>query len=177
MTTILESIVERKREEIASRQAQCPAIELEARLADSPPPRGFVNAIREAREGALIAEIKKASPSAGLIREDFDPVELAGTYQQARGNLSELPLLTNRFSRGGLSTWKWVCGNTWTGRCWGKGFSFWMGYQLLEARVAGADAVLLIAECLGACELRELYFSAERTGTRCAAGDLRARES
>ena len=93
MTTILESIVERKREEIASRQAQCPAVELEARLADSPPPRGFVNAIREARDVALIAEIKKASPSAGLIREDFDPVELAGTYPVS---YTHLTLPTNR---------------------------------------------------------------------------------
>ena len=145
MTTILETIVERKREEIASRQAQCPAVELEARLADSPPPRGFVDAIREARDVALIAEIKKASPSAGLIREDFDPVELAEPFFQ--GRLEHLESVRKHVDRPVLR----------------KDFLL-DRYQLLEARVAGADAVLLIAECLGDCELRELYFAADELG-------------
>ncbi|GIT28552.1 MAG: indole-3-glycerol phosphate synthase [Planctomycetaceae bacterium] len=164
MTTILESIVERKREEIASRQAQCPAIELEARLADSPPPRGFVNAIREARDVALIAEIKKASPSAGLIREDFDPVELAGTYQQAGATC--LSCLTDEpFFQGRLEHLESVRKHV-DRPVLRKDFLL-DRYQLLEARVAGADAVLLIAECLGACELRELYFSATNWDSMC----------
>tara|TARA_B100000029_G_scaffold514469_2_gene617435 strand:+ start:921 stop:1712 length:792 start_codon:yes stop_codon:yes gene_type:complete len=161
VTTILESIVERKREEIASRQAQCPAIELEARLADSPAPRGFVDAIREARGVALIAEIKKASPSAGLIREDFDPVELAGTYQQAGATC--LSCLTDEpFFQGRLEHLESVRKHV-DRPVLRKDFLL-DRYQLLEARVAGADAVLLIAECLGACELRELYFSADELG-------------
>lgn len=161
MTTILETIVERKREEISSRQAQCPAVELEARLADSPLPRGFVDAIREARDVALIAEIKKASPSAGLIREDFDPVELAGTYQQAGATC--LSCLTDEpFFQGRLEHLESVRKHV-DRPVLRKDFLL-DRYQLLEARVAGADAVLLIAECLGDCELRELYFAADELG-------------
>ena len=83
MTTILDTIVEKKREEIAARRSECPASELEARLVDAPPARGFVDAIRATADVALSAEIKKASPSAGVIREDFDAVQLARTYHQA----------------------------------------------------------------------------------------------
>jgi len=159
--TILDSIVEKKREEIAARQAECPVEELESRLADAPPVRGFVEAIRAAGDVALIAEIKKASPSAGVIREDFDPVALARTYGQAgatclscltdepffQGRLEYLEAIREQVDRPVLR----------------KDFLL-DRYQLFEARAAGADAVLLIAECLDHCELRDMYFAADELG-------------
>ena len=161
VTTILDTIVEKKREQIAARRAECPAEELESRLADAPRLRGFVDAIRASQHVALIAEIKKASPSAGLIREDFDAVELATTCAAAgatclscltdepffQGRLEDLVAIRERVDRPVLR----------------KDFLL-DRYQLLEARVAGADAVLLIAECLDHRELRDLYFAADELG-------------
>ena len=161
MTTILDTIVEKKREQGAARQAECPAEELESQLVDAPPVRGFVDAIRQSHDVALIAEIKKASPSAGVIREDFEPVELAATYAEAgatclscltdepffQGRLEHLVSIRQQVERPVLR----------------KDFLL-ERYQLLEARVAGADAVLLIAECLEQCQLRDLYFAAAELG-------------
>ncbi len=161
MTTILDTIVEKKREQVAAREAECPMAELESRLADAPAVRGFVDAIRQSHDVALIAEIKKASPSAGVIREDFEPVELATTYAEAgatclscltdepffQGRLEDLVSIRERVERPVLR----------------KDFLL-ERYQLLEARVAGADAVLLIAECLERGQLRDLYRAAGELG-------------
>lgn len=161
MTTILDTIVEKKREEIAARRSECPASELEARLADAPPTRGFVDAIRATAEVALIAEIKKASPSAGVIREDFDAVQLARTYHQAGATC--LSCLTDEsFFQGRLEYLSAIREQV---DCPVLRKDFLLDqYQLLESRVAGADAVLLIAECLDERELPDLYLAATQMG-------------
>ena len=161
MTTILDTIVEKKREEIAARRSECPASELEARLVDAPPARGFVDAIRATADVALIAEIKKASPSAGVIREDFDAVQLARTYHQAGATC--LSCLTDElFFQGRLEYLSAIREQV---DCPVLRKDFVLDqYQLLESRVAGADAVLLIAECLDERELPDLYRAATQMG-------------
>jgi indole-3-glycerol phosphate synthase len=154
MPTILDKIVAAKRVEIERAKATVLEQELRARLPDARPVRDFFSPLAAAGPIKLIAEVKKASPSAGVIRADFDPVEIAATYaehgatcisvltdesyfhghieylQQIR-SIVELPLLRKDFILD--------------------------EYQVTEARVAGADAVLLIAECLDDCNLRKLF--------------------
>ncbi|MFP6702398.1 MAG: indole-3-glycerol phosphate synthase TrpC [Planctomycetaceae bacterium] len=161
MTSILEKIVETTRGQMARRRAQCPLSELESRLVDLPPVRGFIDAIADSRDVALIAEIKKASPSAGLIRADFDPLELATTY--AASGATCLSCLTDEaFFQGRLEDLVAVAEAV-DMPVLRKDFLV-DRYQLLEARVAGADAVLLIAECLDGCELSDLYLAAGELG-------------
>lgn len=86
MSDILTRILATKQQEVAAAQAALPLAELRARAADMPPPRGFVQAMRDQHSqgrAALIAEIKKASPSKGLIRPDFHPEQLARAYETA----------------------------------------------------------------------------------------------
>ncbi|MCA9049983.1 MAG: indole-3-glycerol-phosphate synthase, partial [Planctomycetaceae bacterium] len=83
LSTILHQIVEHKRREVAEAQRRVSADELLARLPTAPAVRGFADALADAEPPGLIAEVKKASPSAGLIRENFAPVEIARTYEAA----------------------------------------------------------------------------------------------
>src|SRR5262245_53591998 len=82
MSTILNTIVASKRREIAARQSAVPAEALERRLDEAPPLRDFRAALEAERGVAVIAEVKKASPSAGVLRADFDPVAIAKTYAE-----------------------------------------------------------------------------------------------
>ncbi len=82
MTTILDDIVRTKREEIERAKAAVPERELRRQLADAPPARDFLAPLAEPGKIRLIAEVKKASPSAGVIRADFDPAQIAKVYQQ-----------------------------------------------------------------------------------------------
>ena len=154
MTTILDDIVETKRGEIAEAKQLRPAAELRDAIARTAPPRDFFAALSGGGNIRLIAEIKKASPSKGIIREDFEPVQIAKTYEQ-HGATCLSVLTDERYFQGSLSYLEQVR-NEATLPVLRKDFIL-DSYQVLEARAAGADAVLLIAECLDDCNLRKLH--------------------
>lgn len=161
MTDILEKIVARKRQEIAEAKSNRPLSELESRLAEAPPVRDFVQALRSASDVGLIAEVKKASPSAGIIREDFDPVQIARIY--AESGASCLSVLTDEhFFQGHLDYLIQVRAQV-TLPVLRKDFLL-DPYQVVEARAAGADSVLLIAECLDNDTMARLYGKAMDLG-------------
>src|SRR5439155_8688303 len=140
MSTILEKIVASKQREIAERRARTPEAELQRRLADAPPVRDFHAALESQPGVAVIAEVKKASPSAGVLRHDFDPVAIARTY--AAAGAAAISVLTDApFFQGELAHLSAVRAAVTTPLLC-KDFIL-EGYQLLEARLAGADAVLL----------------------------------
>ena len=157
MPTILDKIVTTKREEIAAAKVRRPGAELRAQLADAPPPRDFLAALSKPGPIKLIAEVKKASPSAGLIREDFDPVEIAKTYE-AHG-ASCISVLTDEPYFQGHLDYLSAVKQAVSIPVLRKDFLL-DEYQLLEARAAGADAVLLIAECLDTDSLARLHAAA-----------------
>ena len=161
---VLARILARKREEVAARRARTPRAELTARLADAPPPRGFAAAL-EARiaagHAAVIAEVKKASPSKGVIRQDFDPAAIARSYQA--GGAACLSVLTDvDFFQGAddyLRQARAACALP----VLRKDFVV-DAYQVDEARVLGADCVLLILAGLDDGPLHELSAQALALG-------------
>jgi indole-3-glycerol phosphate synthase len=161
MGTILDRIVAAKRQELADRQARVPERELERRLADAPPRRDFRAALEGPGGIQVIAEVKKASPSAGVLRADFDPVAIARTY--AAHGAAALSVLTDApFFQGELAYLTAIRAAV-APPLLRKDFLL-DRYQLLEARVAGADAVLLIAEVLTGDELPRLLRQAAELG-------------
>jgi Indole-3-glycerol phosphate synthase len=169
VTTILDQIVATKREEIARAKVAVPIERLKDALADAPPVRDFCAALtvssptKIANEVSvrLIAEVKKASPSQGIIRADFDPVQIARTYQAA--GASCLSVLTDeKYFQGRLDYLRQIRATVKI-PILRKDFIL-DTYQLFEARAAGADAVLLIAECLDDCHLRKLHNEAIELG-------------
>jgi indole-3-glycerol phosphate synthase len=148
--TILDKIVATKRREVAEARARLPEQELERRLDTAPPIRDFRAALERKGEVRIIAEVKKASPSAGVLRADFDPVAIARTY--ARHGAAALSVLTDEpYFQGSLSYLSAIRAAV-EPPVLRKDFLL-DRYQLLEARCAGADAVLLIAEVLTGPEL------------------------
>lgn len=158
---ILQTIVEHKRTEIEAARARRPLAELQAALSSAPPVRGFVESLANASGMGLIAEVKKASPSAGLIRADFDPVKIAKIYEAHGANC--LSVLTDEKYFQGHLDFLTAARNAVGIPVMRKEFII-DPYQVLEARVAGADCILLIAECLDDCRMRELYFQASDLG-------------
>ena len=152
--TILDKIVATKRSEIERAKAARPEMELRARLADAPPVRNFFGALAAEGPIKLIAEVKKASPSVGLIRADFDPVAIAKIYE-AHGATC-ISVLTDEPHFQGHLEYLTAIRAAARPPVLRKDFIL-DSYQLVEARVAGADAVLLIAECLDDCNLRKLF--------------------
>ena len=155
--TVLKKIVDRKFEEIAERQAKANREQLLQSIADNDDqPRGFLNAIeRKLSQGqaAVIAEIKKASPSKGVIREDFYPGEIARSY--ARGGAACLSVLTDvDFFQGSNDYLRQVRLEV-DLPVIRKDFMV-DEYQVFEARAIGADCILLIAACLEPERLRQL---------------------
>lgn len=151
---MLDKIVASKQREIAAAKAS-KAESLVRRDAEAaPPPRDFFAALAAGPPIRLIAEIKRASPSAGTIRTDVDPLAIAATYQQH--GASCLSVLTDEpFFGGRLADLEAVRASVRI-PCLRKDFIL-DSYQVFEARAAGADAVLLIAECLDDCRLRSLH--------------------
>ena len=130
-----------------------PESELRAQLRDSPAVRSFFAAVAVEGPVRLIAEVKKASPSAGVIRADFDPVAIAKTYA-AHGAACISVLTDEEYFQGRLEYLTQIRAAV-SVPVLRKDFIL-DTYQLVEARAAGADAVLLIAECLDDCNLRKL---------------------
>ena len=152
----LAAIITHKRAEVAARQAERPQETLQKKLADAPPPRNFFAAVATGRGPGginVIAEIKRKSPSAGTIRSDFDPVDIALQYENA-GAVAISCLTDHHFFGGELSTIGAIREAT---RIPILQKDFILDpWQIYEARVAGADAVLLIAECLSEGQLMDL---------------------
>lgn len=158
---ILTQIIDHKRGEIAEAKRRCPPESLLERLQSAPAVRDFVAALAADPDIGLISEVKKGSPSAGVIRSDFDPVQIARTYEQH--GASCLSVLTDeRFFLGHLD-YLHAVRQAVSIPVLRKDFII-DRYQVLEARVAGADCILLIAECLNDCQLRDLYFYASELG-------------
>lgn len=152
--TILDKIVQTKRAEIQRAKSAIPESELRARLADAPSIRDFFGALAAEGPIKLIAEVKKASPSVGLIRADFDPVAIAKIYD-AHGATCISVLTDEPHFQGRLEYLTAI--RAAVGRPVLRKDFILDSYQLVEARAAGADAVLLIAECLDDCNLRKLF--------------------
>ncbi len=159
--TILDDIIDQTRITIQADRDAIPASELESMLSDLPSCRDFHAALAAGDDVQLIAEIKKASPSAGLIRADFDPASLAKSYQA--GGAACISVLTDGpFFQGSLEYLKEVRAAV-DLPLLRKDFIV-DRYQLLQARVVGADCVLLIAECLTPAELKRLHDDATELG-------------
>lgn len=151
---ILEEIVWQKEAEVAQLRDRVPLLELQKQVKDLPPPRSFLQALQQGKtHPAVIAEVKKASPSKGIIREDFDPIAIARSYEQ--GGATCLSVLTDqKFFQGSFEYLARIRAVTQLPLLC-KEFVIYP-YQMYLARVNGADAVLLIAAILSDKDLQ--YF-------------------
>jgi indole-3-glycerol phosphate synthase len=161
---VLERIMAVKRDEVAAAKAAVPVSEMESRARRASPPRSFVSSLEgciAAGKPAVIAEIKRASPSKGLLRENFAPAEIAKSYEA--GGAACLSVLTDRqFFQGApehLAAARAACALP----VLRKDFVF-DPYQVHEARAMDADCILLIAACLPVAQMKELEAAAGALG-------------
>lgn len=167
MSTILDQIVETKKQEVAQRKTQTPLEKLQETIATLGRPRNFFHAVsKEPGPKALnlIAEVKKASPSAGVIRADFDPVKIAQTY--AAAGADALSVLTDEKYFQGKLEYIHAIRDVVKLPVLRKDFII-DPYQVYESRAAGADAILLIAECLETSQLIDLQILATEMHLTC----------
>jgi indole-3-glycerol phosphate synthase len=159
--SILKHILEHKAREVRDRKGRRPLRQLQRDLVEVPAPRDFRAALRRGAETAVIAELKKASPSRGVIRPDFRPLEIARAYVD--GGAAALSILTDeRFFQGSLEILAEVRRAV-DLPLLRKDFTI-DEYQIYEARAAGADAVLLIVAALDRPRLRDFHALAAELG-------------
>lgn len=161
---VLKKILARKQEEVAERSARVSTIELQALASAADAPRGFTQALKNkvsAGQAAVIAEIKKASPSKGVIREDFQPAAIAQSYE--RGGAACLSVLTDRDFFQGHEDYLQAARSACALPVIRKDFLV-DPYQILEARAINADCVLLIVAALDDVTLARLHDQAKTLG-------------
>jgi len=158
--SILQRILKRKAEEVEAGKSVTPMAELIARVKDCPAPRGFEHELRQALNTgpAVIAEIKKASPSAGVIRKDFQPDVIAESYES--GGAACLSVLTDRDYFKGDAEYLKQARQACSLPVLRKDFMV-DPWQILESRVMGADCILLIVSALEQPLLKELLIQAK----------------
>ena len=162
--TVLEKILARKVQEVAERSARVSLAELERMAAQADPVRGFANALlaqAKLKQPAVIAEIKKASPSKGVIREDFVPADIARSYEA--GGATCLSVLTDIDFFQGADSYLQLARAACALPVIRKDFMI-DPYQIVEARALGADCVLLIVSALDDVKMAELASVAKGVG-------------
>lgn len=162
--TVLEKILARKAEEVAERRARVSLAELEAQTKSADAPRGFANALiaqAKLKQPAVIAEVKKASPSKGVIREHFVPAEIAASYE--KGGATCLSVLTDIDYFQGSDLFLQQARAACKLPVIRKDFMV-DPYQIVEARALGADCVLLIVSALDDVKMAELAAVAKSVG-------------
>jgi indole-3-glycerol phosphate synthase len=162
--SILSEILATKRTEVAHLKEHISSVEMQDRLMDAPPVRDFRAALAQAQGVALIAEVKKASPSKGIIREDFDPVKIAHIYAEHGAHAISV-LTDSRYFQGKLEYLSQIRDQV-AIPVLRKDFLV-DPWQIAESRAAGADAILLIVAALSPKDLRE--FLAEARAYQMAA--------
>ncbi|WP_018916761.1 indole-3-glycerol phosphate synthase TrpC [Vreelandella zhanjiangensis] len=162
--TILTRILARKDQEVAERQQAVSEADLLALAEKQSAPRGFINALNQriaAGDPAIIAEVKKASPSKGVIREEFHPADIAKSY--AQGGAACLSVLTDADFFQGHEDYLIAARDVCELPVIRKDF-ITHGYQVSEARAIGADCILLIVAALDDTQLRDLHQQANQLG-------------
>jgi indole-3-glycerol phosphate synthase len=159
--SVLQEICDKKRIHVAAQKAKTSLEELKARIATAPAPNGFISALQKASGPALIAEVKKASPSKGIIRQNFNPVEIALAYQ--RGGASCLSVLTDEPYFQGSDEIFATVRNAVNMPMLRKDFMV-EPYQIYESRAMGADCILIIMAALDDSLAKELYDLSESLG-------------
>lgn len=161
---ILDTIIAQKKKELGTDQTQVSLTALEAQVSNLPPTRDFRDAITGSDAVKLIAEVKKKSPSKGIIREDFHPVSIAETYVE--NGAAAISILTDRHFFAGELAYLRAIRDAVDVPLLRKDFTI-DPYHIYQARVAGADAILLIVAALTAAQLRTFMGIAASLSLSC----------